>query len=275
MLTQDQVNEFWERGFLHIPNVFSAEETAELSDEMNRMMAEWANETAGWSGDWRKVYMDEETEKKSKLVAMHDLYFYSAAWCRAVTHPNVVDSITGLLGRDVELHHSTMHVKMPSTGVPFPMHQDQPFYEHTDNRYIDVLVHLDDTSPENGEIRFLEGSHKQGALEHVRKDSEGNVCTPHLPPDQYRLEDTVPVPAKAGDLVLFNIFTIHGSYLNKTDKPRRMVRVGYRHPENEQFAGQSLGRPGFMVSGQRHRKEGQELFPNTGPVSQENPVGAE
>jgi len=30
--------------------------------------------------------MDEETEKKSKLTAMHDLQFYSAAWLRGVTN---------------------------------------------------------------------------------------------------------------------------------------------------------------------------------------------
>ena len=267
MLTEEQKTEFWERGFLRVPNVYSPEETEELSDEMNRLMAEWANESAGWSGDWRKVYMDKETEAKSKLVAMHDLYFYSGAWARAVTHPRVVAVMTDLLGPDVELHHSTMHVKMPSTGTPFPMHQDQPFYAHRDNRYIDALVHLDDTSHENGEIRFLEGSHKEGPLEHVLKDSTGKACSPHLPPDQYRLENTVPVPAKAGDLVLFNLFTIHGSYLNRTDRPRRMVRVGFRHPDNVQIAGQSLGRPGLMISGQRRRKEGQELFSNLGPAA--------
>ena len=70
-------------------------------------------------------------------------------------------------GGPVELHHSTLHVKPPETGHPFPMHQDWAFYKHVDGRYVDVLVHLDDTRHENGEIRFLAGSHKQGALEHA------------------------------------------------------------------------------------------------------------
>ena len=70
---------------------------------------------------------------------------------------------------------------------------------------------------------------------------------PHLPTDIYLLEETVPVPAKRGDVVCFSIYTIHGSYINTTDKPRRLVRVGYRDPQNLQTAGQSLGRPGLMV----------------------------
>jgi ectoine hydroxylase-related dioxygenase (phytanoyl-CoA dioxygenase family) len=140
------------------------------------------------------------------------------------------------------------------------MHQDNPFYEHSDGRYIDVLVHLDDTRHENGEIRFLDGSHKQGPLPHVVHMPDGAPCTPHLPVDQYRLVDTTPVPARRGDLVIFNIYTVHGSYINTTREPRRLVRVGYRSPDNLQVSGQSLGRPGLMVSGYRDRHPGQELF---------------
>lgn len=180
-----------------------------------------------------------------------------------VTKPTLVEAMVGLLGPNVELHHTTMHVKPPQQGHPFPMHQDNAFYAHEDNRYIDVLVHLDDTCHENGEIRFVEGSHKLGYMPHVTTDSQGEKCTPHLPFEQYSLEDTVPVPAKAGDVVCFNIFTIHGSYINQTDRPRRMVRVGYRHPENVQTSGQSLGRPGLMVAGQRIRQNGQALFTHT------------
>lgn len=204
--------------------------------------------------------MDEATEKKSKLIAMHDLWYYSAAWMRAVTNPTLVDAMVGLLGPDVELHHSTMHVKPPENGHPFPMHQDNAFYLHADNRYIDVLVHLDDTRHENGEIRFLDGSHKLGALEHITQARDGTPCTPHLPTERYSLADTVAVPARRGDVVCFNIFTIHGSHINVTNEPRRLVRVGYRHPANRQTAGQSVSRPAVMVAGRRERRPGDELF---------------
>jgi len=255
MLNQSQIDEYQERGFLRIPQVFTPEETQELGSELERLMAEWANRSAGWSGDWRKKYMDEATEKRSKLVAMHDLQNYSGAWLRAVTHQKVAGAMGDLLGPDVEFHHSTMHVKPPEAGHPFPLHQDNAFYEHADGRYVDVLVHLDDTCHENGEIRFLEGSNRLGYLDHIRQDSAGNPCAPHLPTDQYPLENTVAVPAQAGDLVVFNIFTIHGSYINTTDRDRRMVRVGYRDPANVQLSGQAHGRAGFMVAGQRRKSE--------------------
>ncbi len=265
MLSRQQIEFYHENGYLHIPQVFTPQETEELSQEMNRLMSEWATTDQGWTGPWRRAYMDAATEAKSKLTAMHDLYFYSAAWMRAVTNPRVAAIMSALLGPNFELHHSTMHVKPPSTGHPFPMHQDNPFYTHENGNYIDMLVHLDDTYHENGEIRFLAGSHKLGALKHVTETEKG-PCTPHLPFEQYSLESTVPVPAKKGDLVLFCIYTIHGSYINQTDKPRRLVRVGYRDPANKQVFGQSMGRPGLMICGGRTRLDGQELFSNEGPV---------
>ncbi len=260
MLTQDQVDFYNENGYLHVPEVFSKAETDELSDELDRLVQEWAFTSEGWTGPWRQAYMDTETEKKSKLTAMHDLQFYSAAWLRAVTHARLVETLGDILGPNVELHHSTLHIKPPQTGHPFPMHQDNPFYTHTNGQYVDVLVHLDDTFHENGEIRFLAGSNKLGALEHVTRMPDGKPCTPHLPTAEWPLEDTVPVPAKRGDVVLFSIYTIHGSYMNTTRQPRRLVRVGYRDPQNIQIEGQSCGRPGLMVKGYRDRREGQPLF---------------
>ena len=100
----------------------------------------------------------------------------------------------------------------------------------------------------------MAGSHKSGYLSHVTQTEEG-PCTPHLPTDEYKLEDTEPVPAKRGDVVFFNIMTVHGSYINQTDRNRRMVRIGYRDPDNIQFAGQSVDRPGWMLSGMRNRPE--------------------
>ena len=253
MLTSEQVHFYREHGYLRIPEVFTESETNELADELDRLIHEWAQRDQGWTGPWRKVYMDASTEKKSKLVALHDLQFYSDTWLRAVTNPRLADAMSDVLGPDVELHHSTMHVKPPETGHPFPMHQDWAFYKHQDNRYVDVLVHLDNTRHENGEIRFLDGSHKLGALDHVTQTPEG-PCTPHLPTDDYKLDQTVPVPAKRGDVVIFHIHTIHGSHINTTPHNRRLVRVGYRHPDNVQTEGQSLGRLGLMVRGYRSRR---------------------
>ena len=261
VLSDEQIAFYRENGYLHIPQMFSKTEIDQLSDHLDWLIESWAIRDAGWSGPWRKKTMDPETERKSQLIALHDLQYYSDAWTRAVTKPALCAAMADLLGPVVELHHSTLHCKPPETGHPFPMHQDWAFYKHSDERYVDVLVHLDDTCHANGEIRFLAGSHKMGALEHITRDESGKGCTPHLPGDVYRIEDTVAVPAKRGDVVCFNIHTIHGSYINTTDKMRRLVRLGYKHPDNVQLEGQSKNRPAWIVYGRRERRDGQMPFP--------------
>jgi ectoine hydroxylase-related dioxygenase (phytanoyl-CoA dioxygenase family) len=190
------------------------------------------------------------------MIAIHELQHYSAAWTDAITKPELADAIAALMATDLlELHHTTLHAKPPSTGAPFPMHQDVPFYEHQDDRYIDALIHLDDADEQSGCIKFLAGSHKLGKLPHIL----GPDTEPHLPPDQYRLEDAVSVPAKAGDVVVFHIYTIHGSAVNHGGRWRRLVRMGFRDPRNPQWGGHGLGRPGIMVKGARPRVEGIEI----------------
>jgi phytanoyl-CoA hydroxylase len=255
-IAEDQADFFARNGFLHVPAVFEPEEIDELADDLDRLIQEWSFEAA-WVGPWREAYLDPVLAKEVKLSALHDLQLYSAAWARAIVNPRLAEILSPLLGGEVEFHHTTMHVKPPERGAPFPMHQDHPFYPHTDDRYVDVLLHLDDTNADNGEIRFLAGSHKLGPLEHILLGPNGEPSAPHLPIERYRLEDTVAVPANRGDVVCFSIDTVHGSYMNVTNRPRRLVRMGYRHPDNRQLSGQSFGRPGEMVKGIRARRAGE------------------
>ena len=257
-LRQADVDFYHDNGFLRIEEVFTPAESQAQADDLDRLAREWATVDKRWRGPWRKVYMDEETEKNASLEAMHELHHYSQPWLAAVTNAKLVACLTQLLGSDIELHHSVMHNKPPG-GQPFPMHQDHPFYPHDDGRYLDVLVHLDDTCHDNGEIRFLAGSHKQGPLPHI-VGTEEEPSSPHLPTDRYKLADSVAVPARRGDVVVFSYYTVHGSYINGTDRTRRMVRVGYRHPHNGQSNGRNTGSANLMVAGYRERRGEEPLL---------------
>jgi ectoine hydroxylase-related dioxygenase (phytanoyl-CoA dioxygenase family) len=250
MLSEEQTRSYSERGYVTIAQVFTAEEVETLRTELDELIQSWAATTMGWTGPWRLVYMSPDVERRSQLTALHDLHFYSSAWCRAVTNLWLTEAMADLLGPNVELHHTTLHVKPPETGMPFPLHQDSPFYQHEGPSYVDAIIHLDDTNDENGCLRFVPGSHKHGHLEHITV-VDGKDVSPHLSTTEWRLEDTVPCPARAGDVVAFSIYTVHGSNINRTDRWRRLVRVGYRDPMARQLAGQSLGRAGLIVRGMR------------------------
>ena len=133
------------------------------------------------------------------------------------------------------------------------MHQDSPFYPHRAKGFVDVLVHLDDTNEENGEIRFLAGSHKEGALEHLT--AEGRLLLPaarRLSPDRHgcrcRPGKAMSWPSTCGRST--------GPTSTGPRRPRRLVRIGFRDPQNPQVAGQSFQRPNLLLKGYRDRAEG-------------------
>ena len=257
-LTVEQIDSFKENGFLRIEQVYSPDELERMSEELYYVMETFARWDAAWRGPWRKEYMTDDESEKAVMVAIHELQNYSSAWTRAVTKPKLADSIGTLIDTDaVELHHVTLHAKSPDTGAPFPMHQDLPFYPHVDGRYLDALVHLDDANEESGCLKFLKGSYKMGKLEHIT----GPETSPHLPTDKFKLEDAVSVEAKAGDVIVFHLWTVHGSNLNHSGRWRRLVRLGFRDPRNLQERGQGMGKPGLIVKGVRPKVEGLEIDP--------------
>ena len=266
-LSQKEIDFYNEHGFLRLEGVFSKEEVAELSEELDYVIENFATRGKGWSGPWRQQLMAADEEQQSVLVALHEIQCYAASWIRAIVNRRLVDSVTDLIGPEVEFHHATLHAKGPDYGAPFPMHQDYPFYPHQDGRYVDSILHVDGADEEGGCLKFLDGSHKLGPLEHIREGS------PHLDQTVYRIGDAVSCPAESGDVVLFSIHTIHGSALNRRPRWRRVMRLGYRNPRNLQLSGQGMGRPGIMVRGVRPKLEGQavsvygnyEVYRNWGP----------
>ena len=252
-LTREEIDFYNQHGFLRLRGVYSPEEIRELSDELDYVIENFATRGKGWSGPWRQQLMSPEEEQQSVLVALHEIEMFAASWMRAILKERLVKSLADLLGPAVEFHHATLHAKGPDFGAPFPMHQDHPFYPHEDGRYIDAILHVDGADEDGGCLKFLDGSHRLGPLVH---NMEGS---PHLDQKVYRIEDAVSCPAEAGDVVFFSIHTIHGSSLNRRPRWRRVMRLGYRDPNNTQLSGQGLGRPGLMVHGVRPKLSEEKL----------------
>ena len=72
----------------------------------------------------------------------------------------------------------------------------------------------------------------------------------HLPVDEYPLERATPVPAQAGDVVVFNYLTIHGSGVNTTQEARTTLLIQMRDPTDHPTVATHLSRgQGMMLRG--------------------------
>jgi len=212
----NQLKEYREQGYLHARGVFDAEELEELRGAIDRILESVAGTEHDRNHRWQAV------AQEAVLKGFHDVQYHDAAFTRAAAQPRLVAILTELLGPNVQLHHTKMLVKPPAQGASFPMHQDYPYFPHERHSVVAASVHLDDTDLENGCLRVVPGSQGLGPLEATGPSR--SLETP--------LEDGLPVPARAGDVLFFNYLTIHGSGVNASSRTRRNVLFQYRDPED-------------------------------------------
>jgi phytanoyl-CoA hydroxylase len=118
--------------------------------------------------------------------------------------------------------------KPPKVGRPTPPHQDGYYFMLDPCEAVTMWLALDDVDTENGCVRYVPGSQNRGMREHSRTQtlgfSQGIVDYPTS--EDVNLE--VPVPAKAGDLLIHNSLTIHRADGNQSPtRSRRALGLVY------------------------------------------------
>jgi phytanoyl-CoA hydroxylase len=220
-----------QNGYVLAQALFAPDEVAAMQREIDALFerAEAAGRTveATWRGQWRDaagIGGATATATATKVDSMHNLQNQSALFTRFLVDPRLVDRAAELIGPNVQLHHTKLHNKPPAVGSPFPMHQDYPYFPHEGDSMIAAVLHVDDANVENGCLCVVPGSHKLGALEHCHDGSF------YLPLDEWPLERAVPVEANAGDVLFFGYRMVHGSYVNRSERSRRILLVQMRSP---------------------------------------------
>jgi ectoine hydroxylase-related dioxygenase (phytanoyl-CoA dioxygenase family) len=91
-----------------------------------------------------------------------------------------------------------------------------------------VWIAIDDSTRENGCLRFIPGSHGARALAvHERNDADGLSLPMQLRRDEYDESQAVDVVLRAGQMSLHDVFLIHGSEPNRSPQPRRALTLRY------------------------------------------------
>jgi ectoine hydroxylase-related dioxygenase (phytanoyl-CoA dioxygenase family) len=242
MIREEDVLFYKENGYLLVKGVFNADEVERMREAVEGIVRRAAlakqDSNAAWQGD----FLPPEQLKKLVLKGFHDVHYHDASFMRAAIHPNMASVLSGLIGPNVQLHHSKMLVKPPENGAAFPMHQDYPYFPHAKHTMLAASVHLDRADEENGCLRVIPGSHIQGELPHV-----GSYYLNHK---EYPITDGTLCEADAGDVLFFNYLTIHGSSANRSDRTRRNVLFQYKDPEDFPTANVHFDwGMGLMVSG--------------------------
>jgi len=115
-------------------------------------------------------------------------------------------------------------VKAPG-GTSFQYHQDNQ-YRVFDGFGVNFWIALDDIDEGNGCLWLVPGSQKLGPLPWVPTGKANKSRKINWNP-----EDAIPVPARAGDCVIFDRLTIHSSGENCTERHRVAYSITFHREE--------------------------------------------
>lgn len=93
-----------------------------------------------------------------------------------------------------------------------------------------LMYYLEDTSPHNGCLRVIPGSHRKRIDLHQMGVAHEYGINSMQDPDDQRFSDRadeVDVPVYAGDLVICDARTFHAAHSNQSDQWRTMITVWF------------------------------------------------
>ena len=164
MLTQAQIDEYHERGFIAVGEVLPDEQVAELQAVTDDFVER--SRTVTEHSDVFDLEPDH-TPDAPKLRRLKEPHLVHDAYDRVLRDDGIVEMASQLLGTyAVRTHGTKLNMKSGEFGSPVHWHQDWAFYPHTNDDVLAVGVAIDDMTQENGCLLAIPGSHRGPVLDH-------------------------------------------------------------------------------------------------------------
>ena len=213
-LSDDQIQNYRNNGFVYLPGVCSIAEV-------------------NYYGDSIRDVVNERIRIKELKPGNGDNNFLQTLNLR-FDCPKVMDFVLSkrfgriaseLMGVDaVRIFHEQVLFKEPKTPYT-PWHQDLVYWPLDTKNALGMWMALCDVTVDMGPIKFAKGSHKNGFLQKlvISEESE-KYLSGVVEKDGYEI---VSIPMQAGDITFHNGWLIHGANENRSKKLREAMIVTF------------------------------------------------
>jgi ectoine hydroxylase len=225
-LTQKQLKQFDEEGYLFLPECFSREEAALLKREAE----------AVYALDREEVWRESSGVARTAFAA----HTYNEGFRRLGRHPRLIGPVMQILDGPVYMHQYKVNAKAAFDGEVWQWHQDYGTWRRDDEmpepRAMNIAVFLDDVTAANGPLLFIPGSHKLGVIDagHDLETTSYPLWT--LGRDMVsKLAERggcVAPTGPAGSVLLFSSLLVHASPPNISPFGRTIVYLSLCHVDN-------------------------------------------
>jgi len=141
---------------------------------------------------------------------------------------NILDMVSQVIGEDFALWNMSFFAKPAQVGSKTPWHQDGEYWPMRPLSTCTVWLALDDSTPENGCLRIIPGSHKESRLRrHYTNMAPGLALNLELVSEEFDEAEAVDLTLKTGRISLHDVYLVHGSEANRTANPRRGMTMRF------------------------------------------------
>ena len=234
MSSAEQRAFYEDQGYLVFPEMLSRGEVAVLRAALDEVL----EEARGLTESNQKFSITRGHDGAHHVRRIFNPMQHHKAFHDAAFHPRILDAVENLIGPDIQLHHSKLNLKPPSSPeARFEWHQDYPFFPHTNYDLLAVLVHIDESTVENGCLRIMPGIHRLGPRLH-RFAKDGAFSSQLEDRSVLADESTfLNVPCPAGGVELHHCNMLHSSTANLGSAPRSVLIYQYRAADNVALGG--------------------------------------
>ncbi len=161
--------------------------------------------------------------------------FHDVLWA-----PAFVMAASQLLGGPVRFWHDQLFCKPAKHGGLVAWHQDYSYWTRTQPMaHLTCWIGLDDSTRDNGCLHYVPDSHRWPLLPVTGLAGDMEAIREVLNDEQWRqFQNPVAIELKRGECSFHHPRMVHGSFENRTDRPRRAtvinaVRDGVRSASDE------------------------------------------
>tara|TARA_B100000029_G_C17455343_1_gene916503 strand:+ start:156 stop:965 length:810 start_codon:yes stop_codon:yes gene_type:complete len=150
----------------------------------------------------------------------------SDRWMQFAEHPVLLDIAEQLVGEDLILWGTTIFGKPARCGKETPWHQDGDYYPIRPLETLTIWIAIDDTTVENGCMRYIPGSHKARKIfSHHWEENDQLVINKVCDEEHYDENQAFDLELQAGQVSFHDVYMIHGSGANNTDRRRAALII--------------------------------------------------
>lgn len=217
-LSDDQIEFFHTNGYLAGIRLLSDEQIEALRTEL----ADLSDPNHPGHNLFYEFHSNESTDPSTTLFHALGAWRIAPGFHDLLWNPAFLMPAAQLLGGAVRFWHDQLFCKPAHHGGLVAWHQDYSYWTRTQPMaHLSCWIGLDDSTRDNGCVHYMPGSHLWNLLPITGLSNDMRAIEGVLTVEQEAQFKPVPIELKKGECSFHHPLMVHGSYENKSDRPRR------------------------------------------------------